>query len=175
MNISNRQPSGRKYLDPVGPDEREIVMDANTLNNIVKNAVQAALEAAHQSWMTNQMSPTKQSSNQTTSGADHDKLTQIVARLDVLQDRLQNIEAQMISHASDKTSSEIIQKKLKEVDNRMIQMELASNNQQNPLLDKKLQSLSERLLALESAVESEHETSLQVLDVLLNKKLGHKR
>eukprot|EP01041_Mallomonas_annulata_P003119 gene3119-6137_t len=182
----NGTSSGRKYTDHntysdvningtgSGSSGKEITMDGMALNHIIKNAVQSALEAAHQTWVTDQFSPHRNGNRSWDASASNDKFTQVIARLDVLQDRLQNIEAQMITQ-TEKSIPEHFLRKVKEIDSRIEQFEtLSSIPPPTPMIppnfEKKIHILSERLFTLESAVESEHETSLQVLNALLNRK-----
>ena len=177
-------------------------IDPKQLDAIIQRAIRSALDEAYHNWNTGippAYVPTNQyiPSNPTVDSAGIDKLTQIVARLDVLQDRLQTVEASSAISVGDKTALEAVHVKLNDLNNRLVMLEntvsnLRSHNGRNlddsradnmgvggtsalmrdyeVAIEKKLRSLSERLLTLEAAVESEHETSLQVLDVLLNQK-----
>lgn len=179
---------GNRYREE---GDGELRMTRPMLNDIVKSAVQEALgRPRHSSSLSSQSGLAHQVRDGfgsggyggASDGAVMERLTQILARMDIIQDRVQNVEAESRGYAS-QDATVALQRAISELENRLARLETlvdAKADQTSVLMstssvESRMLGLSERLYNLESAVESEHETSLQVLDVLLGQKTAVKR
>jgi chromosome segregation ATPase len=145
------------------------------IGDIVKAAVSNALEAAQQQWMAQLKTGNFSHPDLAGPEAFHHRFAQLVARVDVVQDQVQGLDAQALSLA-DKTQVDELQRLLIGVESRMSRLEdrmdrlEASQKTAGPEkegLAQRLTDLGERMASLESSVETEHETSLDLLEVLL--------
>lgn len=164
-----RRGSGRDTLNSSGGS-----ITTDHIGEIVKEAVSNALEAAQQQWML-QLKSGNFSHPELGPEAFHHRFTQLVARVDVVQDQVQGLDAQALSLADKSQVDELqrlligIENRVSRLEDRMDKLESAQRGSgpDKESLTQRLTELSERMSSLESSVETEHETSLDLLEVLL--------
>ncbi|CAE7791676.1 unnamed protein product, partial [Symbiodinium microadriaticum] len=161
------------------------------IGDIVKEAVRTALDAAQSQWVTQLRNGTFMHPDFTGPDAFHHRFSQLVAKVDVLGDQVQGLDAQALSLA-DKSQLEELQRllvgfegRLTRLETRMDKLEVAHGSSANEQykksseerenLEKRLADLVERMSSLETSVEAEHETSLDLLEVLLKQQQVAKR
>lgn len=154
----------------------------DTMSELIRTAVSSALEVAQAQWI-QQLRNGKWGHLDQSSEYNYNLMT---SRLDVLQDRLQGIDSQMNSFA-DKRHVDELHRLAINIEGRLSRLEQKFDNLENgfekssneistivssdkALLQEQFASLVERLTLLESSVESEHETSIELFDLLLKQK-----
>jgi len=166
-------------------------MSTTHIGDIIKDAVSSALESAQRQWL----QQLKNGSFSPDSGADsfQHRFAQLTAKVDVLQDQVLGLDAQAFNLA-DKSQFEEMHRLVIALESRISHLEarLGSTEQRQQELQhevkealstsqpssmaSRLADLSERMSSLESMVEAEHETSLDLLEVLLkNNEKKHQR
>lgn len=157
--------------------------DGDVLGKLVRDAVASALEDAQGQWMAQLKGgkwPFETSKNSELG------LTQLSSKLDVLNDRVQALDTQSMLFA-DRRVVDDLQRIALSLEARMSRLEakldhLVTSHSQGvhdmqtivssdkQYLEERFSGLVERMSVLESSVEAEHETSIELFDLLLRKK-----
>lgn len=145
-----------------------------------------ALEAAQSQWAAQLRNGTLMHPDASGPDAFHHRFSQLVAKVDVLGDQVQGLDAQALSLA-DKSHVEEVQRLLVSFEGRLSRLESRVDKLEaidglhkrgaevREDLESRLEDLAERMGSLESSVEAEHETSLDLLEVLLKQQQTTKK
>jgi hypothetical protein len=175
--VSPTKQSARKIpgTPSVGIGTELLTQSSQSLEELIKHSVSEALEAAKAQWL---------SQFERRNGGED--LNNLISRVDILTDRIQGLDAQSFSYADKKHTEELfriahnIEGRLSRLEAKLEKIELgqtkaAHESHSSALADKmyledRFASLVERMSIIEASVEAEHESSIDLIDLLLKKR-----
>jgi len=151
------------------------------ITSLVENAVTSALAQARKDWE-------QEGRSQISGGGNglEDQLQHVVSRVDILQEQVQSFDSKAFSFATTSQCEELnqlavqLETRIARLESRLDHLELGTSRnhsetqtslaEDKDVIARRFEHLLARMSALENSVEAEHETSLDLLDVLLMKK-----